>query len=228
MLKRENPVKRILLSVAALSLASSANAATIIGLFNTGTDATNTALAGGNGVADTHYSILSSTTPGFVGQQAQTYYNPAYIANDANSRWISLSSTGTPGNNTTVYRLTFDLSGFDATTAAISGSWGADNFGSILLNGSATGNALTGIKFENFQGLTNFTIGSGFAAGLNTLDFSVVDGGGPTAFRVDDLVGTVGNAVPEPATWAMMLFGFGVVGSSIRRRRQQAVRVSFI
>ena len=28
------------------------------------------------------------------------------------------------------------------------------------------------------------------------------------------------SAVPEPATWAMMLLGFGVVGTSIRRRRK--------
>lgn len=27
------------------------------------------------------------------------------------------------------------------------------------------------------------------------------------------------NAVPEPSTWAMMLIGFGVVGSALRRRR---------
>jgi hypothetical protein len=25
--------------------------------------------------------------------------------------------------------------------------------------------------------------------------------------------------VPEPATWAMMILGFGAVGSTIRRRR---------
>jgi hypothetical protein len=30
---------------------------------------------------------------------------------------------------------------------------------------------------------------------------------------------TVGNAVPEPATWAMLIVGFGMVGSSLRRRR---------
>ena len=31
-------------------------------------------------------------------------------------------------------------------------------------------------------------------------------------------------AVPEPATWAMMLVGFGAVGASMRRRRKVAVR----
>lgn len=30
-------------------------------------------------------------------------------------------------------------------------------------------------------------------------------------------------AVPEPATWAMLITGFGVVGASLRRRRAQAV-----
>ena len=31
----------------------------------------------------------------------------------------------------------------------------------------------------------------------------------------------ISTAVPEPATWAMMITGFGLAGSAIRRRRQQ-------
>lgn len=31
-------------------------------------------------------------------------------------------------------------------------------------------------------------------------------------------------AVPEPATWAMMILGFGVIGSALRTRRRVAVR----
>lgn len=34
-------------------------------------------------------------------------------------------------------------------------------------------------------------------------------------------------AVPEPATWMMMLFGFGLVGFSMRRRQKNSVRYSF-
>jgi hypothetical protein len=33
----------------------------------------------------------------------------------------------------------------------------------------------------------------------------------------------VGTAVPEPATWAMLLGGFGVVGASMRRRSRAAM-----
>eukprot|EP01041_Mallomonas_annulata_P030223 gene30223-52331_t len=32
------------------------------------------------------------------------------------------------------------------------------------------------------------------------------------------------DAVPEPATWAMMILGFGLVGSQVRRRRLKLAR----
>lgn len=36
--------------------------------------------------------------------------------------------------------------------------------------------------------------------------------------------GGVGPGVPEPATWAMMLLGVGMIGSSMRRRKQKQAR----
>lgn len=189
-------------------------AAIIPGLFNTGTDASNIALAGGNGVADPHYTILSSTSPGFAGQPARTYFNGAYVANDANSRWISLSGTGNPGSNTTVYRLSFDLTGLNAATASLSGRAGTDNAGFVTLNGG--GSQL----INGFGTLVSFSFASGFVAGVNNLDFTVRDFGPPTALRVDDLAGTadVAATVPEPTSWAMMIAGFGLVGAASRRR----------
>ena len=37
----------------------------------------------------------------------------------------------------------------------------------------------------------------------------------------------IAAAVPEPATWAMMLLGFGFIGGAMRSRRRQKVTVSY-
>lgn len=42
------------------------------------------------------------------------------------------------------------------------------------------------------------------------------------AFEIDELTA----AVPEPATWALMILGFGIVGSQLRRRKAN-VKVKF-
>ena len=63
-----------------------------------------------------------------------------------------------------------------------------------------------------------------------TLTFGVTDGlytdnSGAFSIGVYQLLPGAANAgVPEPATWAMMLLGFGAVGAVMRRRdRRQAV-----
>lgn len=212
-------VKAAVAAAFALALsASPASAATITGLFNTGTDSNNAALtpAGTNGLVDPHYLIFASGSPGFAGQQAVTYYNGAYAANDGDSRWISLTANGTPANTVSTYRLTFDLTGLDHTTASITGSWGADNSSVMQINGTPTGNVVGG-----FSSLSGFTVNSGFVSGINHLDFIVTDVGVVTALRVDNIAGTanLANAIPEPATWAMLIGGFGLVGGAMRRRR---------
>ncbi|MVO78301.1 PEPxxWA-CTERM sorting domain-containing protein [Sphingomonas sp. MAH-20] len=208
-------MKKLLWILAPMAMAgASANAATITGLFNTGTDSNNVALVGGNGTVDPHYSIFSSTSPGFAGQQAVTF-QCCYVADDADSRWVSLSANGNPGSNVTFYRLSFSLAGLDPTTASISGSGGSDNAGRIFLNGVDTG-----IDINGFSALVPFVLNSGFVAGVNTLDIRVSDFGAPTAFRIDNLTGTASpmSGIPEPAVWAMLIAGFGLIGGAARRR----------
>ena len=46
------------------------------------------------------------------------------------------------------------------------------------------------------------------------------------SFEVDNIKFT--SAVPEPATWMMMLFGFGFMGAAMRKaKRKQGANVSF-
>ena len=42
-------------------------------------------------------------------------------------------------------------------------------------------------------------------------------------FRIAAQSGYFENAVPEPATWAMMIGGFGLVGGAMRRRTHRTV-----
>lgn len=84
----------------------------------------------------------------------------------------------------------------------------------------------------------NFTSSGGIAATVGQDGFGIfvgdnqVSGSNFTTFyfgyddeirNVDDnhddfIIRATVNAVPEPATWAMLVFGFGIVGSTLRRR----------
>lgn len=85
--------------------------------------------------------------------------------------------------------------------------WGPDFYsGTIDFDGAH----LTGTDFGYTYGGTADTQGE------------IVQASAPK-FRVYDIPGQPGPpAVPEPATWAMMLLGFGVLGFTLRRRMSTA------
>lgn len=81
--------------------------------------------------------------------------------------------------------------------------------------------ASTSAIFTTYTGL--FSVGS---SGPVALTFRQLAGGDP--FRGSILDNVVISAVPEPATWAMMLTGLGVVGMTLRRRsRNRFSRIAF-
>jgi hypothetical protein len=192
----------------------------IPGLFNTGVDDSGALLAGG--AVDPHYSLMGGTA--FV---ADPNGEPFWVANSLTSQWIAPSADQDPftGDSfpagTYTYRLTFDLGGFDPESALITGSWAADNSGSILLNGAATGNLSGG-----FAALVPFTISDGFVAGTNTLDFAVLNDATPpgspnpnlTGLRVEGITGVA--MIPEPETYALLLAGIGLLGFAAGRRKK--------
>lgn len=60
-------------------------------------------------------------------------------------------------------------------------------------------------------------------AGVQKVEFSFTGApGGNTWYEVSDVSYDLGGGVPEPAVWALMIGGFGLVGASLRRRRPRA------
>lgn len=188
-------------------------AAPISTLFSTGVDAAGIPLLGGDGTADSHYSVISGPGIGApVG--AVTYKHPAYFADGPASRWISSNATGGGGAGSYVFRTTFSLAGFDPTATSISVSCATDNsLAGVALNGAAVAGACTG--FGAFS--PPFVIGSGFVAGLNTLDFTVFDAGPPMGFRAQYTSDTAPlGAVPEPTS--IGLAGLGIAVVALRKK----------
>ena len=196
-----------------------------ISLFNTGVDSSGVPLPGGSN--DPHWTIISG--PGITSPAPAVVVNNqspfGLYAQNPNSKWIWVNASGDGGiNSPYAIQETFNLTGEKLNTAMISGSWGVDNTGMILLNGSTplgTGTlALLGNTNNNFESFHSFTITGGFVAGVNTLDFVVTDTGNPGALNVNSLVGTV-SSVPEPSTITLMILGWT---SMLTYRRVKAVK----
>jgi hypothetical protein len=227
----------ILFAVTALSLvvAGPASAATIVGLYNTGADTGGSGWGVGGGVnlnskgSDAHwYNAAGNGGHAFTGLPL----NPSWISNNDKSRWITLKPQGdatydptTAGNYT--YTLSFNLAADDVAGAFFTGQFLVDNqITSIVLNNTEI--FATGGDFDEW---TAFSSSPGaFVSGTNTLAFNVLNfaqnGDNPTGLRVEFLTNGVA-AVPEPATWAMMIGGFGLIGLAMRRRRNVRTTVTY-
>jgi hypothetical protein len=210
-------------AAALLSVAGAANAVVVMGVYNTGVGANGAALAAGDGQVDPHYVVVSSNISSITaGSHALTYYNPAYLQDGPLSRIVNATgdANGATGEVTT-FETTFNLTGYDATNATLSGQALFDNSGTVSLNGTQIA-SITG-----FGSLAPFgTNANLFVAGINHLDFTLINVDGPDAFQVAGLTVTaapLAGAVPEPASWALMVAGFGLVGAAARRRKTTTV-----
>jgi PEP-CTERM motif len=235
-------------AASALAVAAPANAAVIMGLYDTGVN--NAGLVLAPGAIEQHYKITASnvSTNGNTNIPFQSVMRTPFVTTysqwsadspvgSGGSAWITQrinanatpaksgpnKPSGTPsGANRYDYDLTFNLGSLSPSSAMITGMLQADNFAQVYLNGNLVGGQTPvnapGIP-NYFRRFTAFGANAGFVNGLNTIRFSVYDYGSVSGLRVSDLMGT---AVPEPATWAMMILGFGAVASQARRRRRGA------
>jgi hypothetical protein len=144
-----------------------------------------------------------------------------------------------PAGNGSVYRSlgaggqsTFDFSGWTkgAPLASFSFEWGSIdgyNFVDFLNRRGETVWTMAGSDFPQFNGdqaaaITNQRLLISFQREADVAAVRMRSKG--AAFEFDKLAGAAATGtVPEPASWLMMIIGFGFVGFGLRRKRNRAV-----
>ena len=208
-------MKKFAFAVAAIALPASANAVPFVnGSFETGP-------------ATTRFTTLdpgSTAMTGWTVGGGGVDYIGGYWNAQNGSRSVDLSG-GAPGS----ISQTFDTIAGQGYTVTFYLSGNGDNgvgprTASVNATGSATTNYTVTASTTPNMTYTPFTYNF-FATGASTtLTFASLTGNayGPV---LDNVAVT---AVPEPATWGMMLLGFGAVGGMVRsRRRHKVARIRF-
>lgn len=120
---------------------------------------------------------------------------------------------------------------FGQAVSGFSFDWGSvDDYNTLTIFGSFGSRAFTGVDFASpangnqSSPTTNglFTALAG-APGETFTGFQLESSG--DSFEIDNVA--IAAAVPEPATWAMMILGFGVIGGALRRAKRTTARVAF-
>ena len=203
--------KLVALALAAALLPASANAATIInGSFELGTNPGNfTQLASGDSTSITGWTVGGNSVD----------YIGAYFPAQNGSRSVDLSGAAAGSLSQSVatvagqqYRVNFFLGGnFEGAPAV-------KNVG-VSTGGAATNFTYTSTtpRFDGYAQYDYFFTATGAATNLT---FASLDN---TAFGavLDNVSISSVTSVPEPATWAMMIGGFGIVGGALRRRQSK-------
>ncbi len=219
-------MKKLSLTIlAALSFSASANAQTVIDFEELAFDGD----TGANLKIETSF-----TSQGFTFSAPEDLFGLHEFAIPArnstnNADFGGASVVPTRPANLTTFALTdggtFDFTSIDLTFAFddqnfVEGGSSSGGDVTFFFNGSPTGQTVT---FDALAGFETFTFN---AMDVTSVSFSATSS--TTNFAFDNIViGGPMTAVPEPASWAMMIAGFGLVGGTLRRsRRTQAVALA--
>lgn len=179
--------------------------------------------------------------PGASGTSVQVTNNSAFTVLTANDGEQFLDLTGNVGRGAGVRAdpvatdASFDyLLSFDVGAIFYNGSFGAATI-DLLINGALAGSFTAAPGSSNGMSWSHYSYsfaGTGAPVSIG-LYASLSPSSSDLGVGLDNVVlegalrdGPPTGAIPEPATWAMLIAGFGLVGAMARRRRLDSARVS--
>lgn len=217
-------MKKFVLPLAAVAMAAPAHSATIITFY--GDD-------DGFGIGTTSGSIdptVSNADPGDADGTDTRLIGAGFLAPGftPTGGFDPFSVTGT----ITSAILTIRFGGFD------SGPNPVDGPNQLFLDGLEVSPAfLSGFNSANTDLVEtqSFALDSSFFSllsdgAVSLAGTTISEDSGSGSFQIDFLsleITTDMGAVPEPATWAFMIIGFGAIGGAMRRQRKANVKVSY-
>jgi hypothetical protein len=199
------------------------------GTFSTGVDVNGSPLP--DGAPDAHWTILS-TPSGTSGTAYVTTSNAGspigapWIRNTSTSRWISPKTDESVGDapGLYIYRTQIDLSGYDPASVRLNLKVAVDDhLQAVLVNSQ-----ISGIKAGGFAAFKTLEISGPFQAGMNTLDFVVLNEGSVpkrTGIRVEIEFASVPELAPL-APWRATLDGREKWQSRLQGRIDQEITLS--
>ncbi|WP_395623577.1 PEPxxWA-CTERM sorting domain-containing protein [Sphingomonas daechungensis] len=155
-------------------------------------------------------------------------YGPFTLANVGSTFTANVLTIGTPETavnlfeDTTPRQVSVDFSFLnpaDANGGLVTGSTTGFITGLFGGCGLFTGGCGT-VDWSDTPTIFSFGNGGSFSLLLSDATFAT-----PGSANVRGTFTLISNSVPEPATWAMMLMGFGAVGFAMRRKRSTQGRL---
>lgn len=205
-------IKKALLATAALGLCvAPANAALVIS-------------QGAIGVIDANDTVICDGVTDCGGALTGNYIN--FFTN------VPGQAAALPGNNTSQIAVRRSdraaVLAVNSLVSSFSFDWGSvDTYNSINIftstgNFTVSGSDLPPANGDQNSFGTNFRFTAQFDAptDLQSIEFVSTR----NSFEFDNVSIA---AVPEPATWAFMIFGFGAIGGAMRRQKKANVKVSY-